>query len=86
MRMQHFTNVARGVDIEPLVAELDAAPEAWLADTTGSASGIVRQFQLDTIRIDGFSLRGEERFSMDISSGWKISATNSARPLTPVFA
>ena len=34
MRMQHFTNVARGVDIEPLVAELHAAPEAWLVDTS----------------------------------------------------
>ena len=32
--MQHFTYVARGVDIEPLVAELDAAPEMWFADTS----------------------------------------------------
>ncbi len=32
--MLHFTNIARGVDIEPLLAELDAAPEMWLADTS----------------------------------------------------
>ena len=32
--MRHFTNIARGVDIEPLLAELDAAPEMWLADTS----------------------------------------------------
>lgn len=52
----------------------------------GSATGVVGQLQLDTIRIGGFSLRGEESFGMDISNGWKISATNSARPLTPAFA
>ena len=32
--MRHFTNIARGVDIQPLLAELDAAPEMWLADTS----------------------------------------------------
>ena len=32
--MPNFTNIARGVDIQPLLAELDAAPEMWLADTS----------------------------------------------------
>ena len=32
--MRHFTNIARAVDIGPLLAELDAAPEMWFADTS----------------------------------------------------
>ena len=32
--MPHFTKLARGVDIRGLLAELDAAPEMWLADTS----------------------------------------------------
>ena len=32
--MRHFTNIARRVDIEPLLAELDAAPEMWRVDTS----------------------------------------------------
>ena len=32
--MQYFTNIARAVDIGPLLAELDAAPEMWFADTS----------------------------------------------------
>ena len=32
--MAHFTNIARGVDIAPLLAELDAAPEMWFVDTS----------------------------------------------------
>lgn len=32
--MQHFTNITRDVDIRALLAELDAAPEMWLADTS----------------------------------------------------
>ena len=32
--MQHFTNIARDVDIKALLAELDAAPEMWFADTS----------------------------------------------------
>ena len=32
--MWHFTNIARAVDIGPLLAELDAAPEMWFADTS----------------------------------------------------
>ena len=32
--LSHFTRVARGIDITPLVSELAAAPEMWLADTS----------------------------------------------------
>ena len=32
--MLNFTKIARDVDIRPLLAELDAAPEMWLADTS----------------------------------------------------
>ena len=32
--MRHFTNIARAVDIGPLLTELDAAPEMWFADTS----------------------------------------------------
>lgn len=32
--MRHFTNIAWAVDIGPLLAELDAAPEMWFADTS----------------------------------------------------
>ena len=32
--MQHFTKIDCGVDIQPLLAELDAAPEMWFADTS----------------------------------------------------
>ena len=32
--MQHFTNITRDVDIKALLAELDAAPEMWFADTS----------------------------------------------------
>ena len=32
--MQHFTKIAQRVDIEPLLAELDGAPETWFADTS----------------------------------------------------
>ena len=32
--MRHFTRIAEGVDTAPLLAELDAAPETWLADTS----------------------------------------------------
>ena len=32
--MLQFANIARGVDIAPLLVELDASPEMWLADTS----------------------------------------------------
>ncbi|MDE0057276.1 MAG: aspartyl/asparaginyl beta-hydroxylase domain-containing protein [Defluviicoccus sp.] len=32
--MLHFTRLAEGVDTEPFLAELDAEPELWLADTS----------------------------------------------------
>lgn len=32
--MAHFTNISRGVDIAPLLAELEAAPEMWFVDTS----------------------------------------------------
>ena len=32
--MQHFTRIAEGIDTEPLLAELDAESEMWLADTS----------------------------------------------------
>lgn len=32
--MQHFTRIAEGIDIEPLLAELDVEPEMWLADSS----------------------------------------------------
>ena len=32
--MAHFTKIARGVDIGPLLAELDASPEMWFVDTS----------------------------------------------------
>ena len=32
--MLHFTKIDCGVDIQPLLAELDAAPEMWFADTS----------------------------------------------------
>ena len=32
--MLHFTRVAEAVDIQPLLAELDAQPDMWLADTS----------------------------------------------------
>ena len=32
--MQHFTRIIETVDVIPLLAELDAAPEMWLADTS----------------------------------------------------
>ena len=32
--MPNFTKIAQGVDIQPLLAELDAAPEMWLVDTS----------------------------------------------------
>lgn len=32
--MLHFTTIAREVDTAPLLAELDAAPEMWLMDTS----------------------------------------------------
>ncbi len=32
--MPHFIRIARDLDIEPLLAELDAEPEMWLADTS----------------------------------------------------
>lgn len=32
--MNHFTRIATGVDIAPLLAELDAAPDMWLVDTS----------------------------------------------------
>ncbi len=32
--MQHFTRIAEGVNTGPLLAELDAEPEMWLADTS----------------------------------------------------
>ena len=33
-RFLHFTRIAEHVDIGPLLAELDAAPEMWLVDTS----------------------------------------------------
>ena len=33
-RFLHFTRIAERVDIAPLLAELDAAPEMWLVDTS----------------------------------------------------
>ena len=32
--MRHFTRIDQGVNVEPLLAELDAAPEMWFADTS----------------------------------------------------
>jgi len=32
--MLHFTKIAQVVDTQPLLAELDASPEMWLADTS----------------------------------------------------
>ena len=32
--MRHFARLAEGVDTEPLLAELDAEPDMWLADTS----------------------------------------------------
>lgn len=32
--MLHFTKIAQGLDIQPLLAELDAAPEMWFANTS----------------------------------------------------
>ena len=32
--MQHFTRIAEGVDTRPLLAELDAEPDMWFADTS----------------------------------------------------
>ena len=32
--MMHFTRITEGVDTGPLLAELDAAPELWFADTS----------------------------------------------------
>ena len=32
--MRHFTRLAEGVDTGPLLAELDAEPDLWLADTS----------------------------------------------------
>ena len=32
--MRHFTKIAQEVNIRPLLEELDAAPEMWLADTS----------------------------------------------------
>lgn len=32
--MQHFTKIAEHIHIEPLLEELDASPELWLADTS----------------------------------------------------
>ena len=32
--MSHFARIAEGVDTEPLLAELDVAPEMWYADTS----------------------------------------------------
>ena len=32
--MTHFTRIREGVDIEPILAELAAQPELWLADTS----------------------------------------------------
>ena len=32
--MLHFTRIAEGVDIRPLLAELDAEPDMWFADTS----------------------------------------------------
>ena len=32
--MRHFTRLAQGVDTEPFLAELDADPGMWLADTS----------------------------------------------------
>lgn len=32
--MRHFTRIAEGADIKPLLAELDAGSEMWLADTS----------------------------------------------------
>ena len=36
--MRHFTRIAESVDTAPLLAELDAAPEMWLADTSRQRS------------------------------------------------
>jgi len=30
----HFTRISNGIDVGPLLSELDAAPEMWLADTS----------------------------------------------------
>ena len=32
--MKHFTRLSEGVDISPLLAELDADPDLWFADTS----------------------------------------------------
>ena len=32
--MQHFTRIADSVDVRPFLAEVDAAPEMWLANTS----------------------------------------------------
>ena len=32
--MQHFTRIADSVDVRPFLAELDAAPEMWIANTS----------------------------------------------------
>ena len=32
--MRHFTRIDQEVNVEPLLAELDAAPEMWFADTS----------------------------------------------------
>ena len=32
--MLHFTKIAQGLDIQPLLAELDTAPEMWFANTS----------------------------------------------------
>ena len=32
--MAHFTRIARNIDTAPLLAELDAAPDMWLVDTS----------------------------------------------------
>ena len=77
------SQLGQGSGVYPTVALRRAIPPNT---KPSSATGVVWQFQLDTIRIEGFSLRGEGWFGMDISNGWRISATNSARPLTPVFA
>lgn len=31
---KRFTRIAKGIDLEPFLLELDAAPELWLADTS----------------------------------------------------
>ena len=32
--MRHFTKIAENVDVDPLLREIDASPEMWLADTS----------------------------------------------------